>query len=74
MALKLGRIEIHVAKIAGRVTHGLIVEMFRRRVAAFAARCHCLCADSPAEFDDRYKTIAARAVDSFRPVVGSGAK
>jgi len=74
VALKLGRIEIHVTKIAGRVPRGLVVEVFRRRVAAFAARCHGLCTDGLAEFDYGDKTIAARAVNSFRPVVGSGAK
>lgn len=62
MAFQLGGVEIDIPEISSSVATGLIVEMFRARVTAFAAGGNRLCPDSFAEFDNGDETVAARSV------------
>jgi len=68
---ELRRVEIHLAKAAGRITLGLVVEMFRLRIAAFAAGGYRFCADRLAEFDDGDEAVSVAAIDLFRARVAA---
>ena len=66
--------EVHVSKVTRAVTHGLIVEMRGRRVAAFTAGGHGLRSHAIAKLDNRDKTISGIAVHFLRAVVRARAE
>src|SRR5947209_14473869 len=70
MLLDIGPVEIHVAKIAGRVPLGLIAEVLRRRIAALAAGAHRPRADAVAELDHRDEAVPGGAVHLLRAGIG----
>jgi len=69
VAFEVGAVEVDVAKIARAVALGLIVEVGRRWVAAFAACGYCFCVYLFAELDDCDEAVAARAVPLIRSKV-----
>ncbi len=62
-------IKVDIAQLASRVAKGLVVEMRRRRIAAFAARGDGHGADPGTELNDGDKTVAVRAVEPLAAVV-----
>src|SRR5690606_14440990 len=66
VAFELFGPEVHLAQVAGAVTLGLVVEVRRRRVAAFAARGHRARADLVAELHRGNEAVAAGAVVALR--------
>src|SRR4051794_1012215 len=75
VALQLIEIKVDVAQVAGRVALRLIVEVLRRRIAAFAAgrdraRAHAVLA----ELDDGDEAVAAGAIHALRAGVGPRAE
>ena len=62
VAIEFVGVEVDIPQRAGRIAGCLVVEMFRGRVAAFAARRNRHCLYARAECDGGDKTIAAVAV------------
>src|SRR5205085_7818382 len=69
MPLQLCWIEIDFTQIARAVSFRLIVEMLRRRIAAFTAGGDCDRANFRTELNHSDKAVAAGAVNLFRPFV-----
>ncbi len=70
VAFELGGVKIDLAEIAGRITLGLVVEVFGRGVAAFASGGYCFGSDGFAKLDHRDKAIATDAIDLFGAFIG----
>src|SRR5665213_2982062 len=66
VAHELRRIEVHVAQIARAVAQRLIVEVFRRRIAALAAGSDGARAHAVSEVDHGHEAVPARAVQLLR--------
>src|SRR6187549_1739106 len=65
----LRAVEVDVSEITGAVSRRLVVEMWRRGVAALAARGYGLGADAVAELDDGDEAVPARSIDLLRSPV-----
>src|SRR3974390_3516936 len=66
VVLELIAVEVHFAQVAGGVALGLVVEMLRLGVAAFAASGDCQGMNLGAEFHYRNEAIPAGTVPFFR--------
>src|SRR2546430_15676749 len=65
VTFQLCPVKINLSEIARAVTFRLVIEMRRRRVAAFAAGGHGFGAHGLAKLNDGDKAVAARAVNLF---------
>ena len=74
MPLQLLGVKVHLAQVAGGVTLGLIVEVLRLDVAAFAAGGDRAGVDLVAELDAGDEAVAARAVPFLGVLVGACAE
>src|SRR5216684_2727774 len=74
VTFELRGIKINFPEIACAVSFRLVIEVRRRWIAALSAGSHCSCPHSVTELDDRYKAVAARAVNLLRPFVRARAK
>ena len=63
VTLQLCPVEINLSEIARAVAFRLVIEMRRRRVAAFSAGGHGFGAHGLAKLNDGDKAVAARAVN-----------
>src|SRR2546427_3186804 len=63
VTLELRVVEIHFPQFAGAVAFRLVIEVRRRRVAAFAPGGHGSRSNGLAEFDDGHEALAARTVN-----------
>src|SRR5579863_1852 len=71
VALQLRRIEIDGAQITACISLGLIVEMPRRRVAAFSSRCDGPCMYLRTKINDADEAVANGSVPVLRVRVGT---
>src|SRR5436190_22435012 len=74
VTLELRRIEIDFAQVPGAVALRLIVEVWRRRIAARAAGSHGSGSHGRSELNHGDKTIAAGPVHFFGGFVGASAE
>src|SRR6266446_5893601 len=69
MTFHLCAVKINLSEVARAVAFRLVIEMRRRRIAAFSAGGHGSGAYGCAKLDDGDEAVAARAVNLFRALV-----